>query len=63
MTEQLRPDNDLALRWHDVHKKHRTEKDRIRELVKEYLSHVPTENEYLRRKGEELLTKIAERST
>lgn len=34
------------------------EKARIIALVRDYLDHVPDENEYLRRKGNELLRKI-----
>ena len=34
------------------------EKARILALVRDYLDHVPDENEYLRRKGDELLRKI-----
>ena len=35
-----------------------SDKGRILALVKEYLDHVPDENEYLRRKGDELLKQI-----
>jgi hypothetical protein len=34
------------------------EKARILALVRDYLDHVPDENEYLRRKGDELLRQI-----
>lgn len=58
MTEELRPDNDLFMRWHAVHEKHRAEKARILAMVMDYLDHVPEENEYLIRKGQELMIKI-----
>lgn len=39
------------------------EKARILALVRDYLDHVPDENEYLRRKGDELLRKIGSADT
>ena len=50
--------NDYTVKWIAVSEKLIEDKARILALVKEYLDHVPDENEYLRRKGDELLKQI-----
>ena len=54
--------NDYTVKWIAVSEKlieeKASDKARIIALVREYLDHVPDENEYLRRKGDELLSKI-----
>jgi hypothetical protein len=48
--------------WSDlierISKRNAEDRETVKKLVREYLDHIPTENEYLRQKGEELLKAI-----